>query len=240
MSGSLQSESGSTRGAPFGGVVAVLRSVTPSLPPLRQFVEPLLGFIGDWRQTPTPRDRASGEAAIVKIYTRKGDAGESGFFGGGRAPKDDPRFEALGALDELVACLGVAKAELADAGLKDRLTTIQGELYLAMAELASAGAPAAALPSDATSRLEAAIDELDARLPPLKDFVMPGESGASAALHVARTVCRRAERRVVSAGREGAGPSAVLVYLNRLSDLLFVMARAADHGEGDRTFKSAL
>jgi cob(I)alamin adenosyltransferase len=156
-------------------------------------------------------------------------------------------MEALGAVDELVASLGVARAEVGDADLKVRLTRIQSELYLLMSELASSGARSArsgavGLPADAVAELEGAIDALDASLPPLKDFVMPGESRASALLHVARTVCRRAERRVVAAERGSGAASEAVTYLNRLSDLLFVMARAADHdaGRGDRTFKSAL
>jgi cob(I)alamin adenosyltransferase len=190
----------------------------------------------------TPRRRRAGAAAIVKIYTRKGDAGETSLFSGERVAKDEPRMEALGGVDELVAGLGVAKAEIADQALRDRITAIQSELYLLLSELATSGPPRLALPADATARLEAAIDALEAGLPPLKDFVMPGESRASAALHVARTVCRRAERAVIAAGRAAPVPASAIVYLNRLSDLLFVMARTADHGAGgaDKTFKSAL
>lgn len=136
---------------------------------------------------------------------------------------------------------------MGDGPLAERITGIQGELYLAMAEIASANPergkpPAATLPADATARLEALIDSLEASLPPLKEFVLPGASRASAALHLARTVCRRAERDAVAAGRTAAIPASVVVYLNRLSDLLFVMARAVDHDRGgeDRTFKSAL
>ncbi len=184
---------------------------------------------------------------MVRIYTRKGDTGETSLFSGERVSKDEPRMEALGAVDELVASIGVAKIEAADADTKARLTKIQSELYLLMSELASSGAEGAraavvALPADAVGALERAIDALDAELPPLRDFVVPGESRASAALHVARTVCRRAERRVVAAGRAAPVAAEVVTYLNRLSDLLFVMARAADHHAGgtDRTFKSEL
>ncbi len=184
---------------------------------------------------------------MVRIYTRKGDTGEASLFGGERAPKDDARFEALGAVDELVACLGVAKAEVSLPMLRDELTAIQGELYLLLSDLGSARptgeAPAKALLSpDAAPRLEALIDGWDAELPPLKDFVMPGESRASAALHVARTVCRRAERRTVSARAAAVVPETAVVYLNRLSDLLFVLARLVDRDAGgrDRTFKSTL
>jgi cob(I)alamin adenosyltransferase len=188
--------------------------------------------------------RRPGDAAIVKIYTRKGDAGETSLFSGERVAKDEPRMEALGAVDELVAWLGVARAELADEALNGKVAAIQTELYLLLTELATSGPARMSLPADAAQKLEPSIDALDAALPPLKDFVMPGQSRASAALHVARTVCRRAERRVIAAGRAAPVPAHAVVYLNRLSDLLFVMARAADHGAGggggDRTFKSAL
>jgi cob(I)alamin adenosyltransferase len=187
------------------------------------------------------------EAAIAKIYTRTGDKGETGLFGGERAPKDDPRFEALGAVDELVAHLGVAKAEIVQPKLRDALTAIQGELYLLLSDLGSAksiGAEPAKvmLATESPKRLEALIDGWEAELPPLKDFVMPGESRASAALHVARTVCRRAERRTITARRAALIPDVAVVYLNRLSDLLFVLARLVDQnaGGGDRTFKSTL
>ncbi len=186
-----------------------------------------------------------GRLAITKIYTRKGDAGQTSLATGERLSKDEARIEAIGAVDELVAALGLARAEAPDAELGARLIALQSQLYLLMASL-SQSAPARAagleLPADAVAKLEEAIDGYDAALPPLKDFVMPGESRASAALHVARTTCRRAERRVVRAGTEAPGASAAVAYLNRLSDLLFVMARAADHDAGreDRTFKSAL
>lgn len=154
-----------------------------------------------------------------------------------------------------MAHLGVAKAEIAQPKLRDELTRIQGELYMLLADLGSARArdalppqdaprdlPEPMLPGAAPARLEGLIDAAEAELPPLKDFVMPGESRASSALHVARTVCRRAERRVISARRGALVAEVAVVYLNRLSDLLFVLARLVDQDAGgkERTFKSTL
>jgi len=195
-----------------------------------------------WPQT---LPHSMGEPAIVKIYTRKGDRGETSLYTGARVGKDCPNIDALGDVDELVAALGLAKAEIADADLAARVTTLQGELYLLMADLAAPGdgeAPASRLPADVVPRLESWIDEAESHLPPLKDFVMPGDARASAAMHLARAVCRRAERHVVAARRESAIPEAAVVYLNRLSDLLFVLARRADQlaGGADKTFKSTL
>lgn len=190
--------------------------------------------------------RETREAAIARIYTRKGDTGETSLFSGERAPKDDARFEALGAIDELVAALGLAKADISDDSVVVRISAIQGELYLALSQIAALGGtretPAPSLGADAVTRLEAEIDALDAQLPPLTEFVMPGESRASAALHLARTICRRAERRVATVARGAALGVDAPAYLNRLSDYLFVLARAVDHDSGgaDRTFKSTL
>jgi cob(I)alamin adenosyltransferase len=155
----------------------------------------------------------------------------------------------LGSIDELVAHLGLARAETDDDGLRRRLQTIQGELYLLLADIAAtaAGSPGAPrvtsrLPDDVIAILESYIDEYEAQLPPLRDFVMPGENHASATLHVARTVCRRAERRLTTIARAYPLAERIPAYLNRLSDLLFVMARIADHNAGtaDRVFKSAI
>jgi len=183
---------------------------------------------------------------MVKIYTRKGDQGFTGLLTGEHVAKDDPRLEALGAIDELVASLGAARAETQVAGTLTLLTAIQSELYLILADIASVAADGqrrpSALPKDVVAIMESVIDRHEAQLPPLREFVMPGESRASAALHLARTVCRRAERRVVSAARSYPLAERVPTYLNRLSDLLFVLARFEDHtaGGGDKTFKSAL
>ena len=178
----------------------------------------------------------------MRIYTRGGDKGRTSLFTGGRVDKDDTRIEALGSVDELVAVLGVAKAASADQTVRERLEAVQTELYLAMADIAGDAGGDGRLAADAVERLEQAIDALDAELPPLTDFVIPGASPASAALHQARTVCRRAERRVLTAARENDQPANVAVYLNRLSDLLFVLARWVDREQpgGARTFKQQL
>lgn len=171
------------------------------------------------------------------IYTRTGDEGETGLFGGGRVPKAHPRVEAYGAVDELNAVLGWAATTQADAGIARQLTRLQPDLFVIGAHLAR---PAAAegrrapelpdLPHERIAEMEASIDAAEGELPPLRNFVLPGGALPAAALHVTRTVCRRAERRVVAlAAREvGAVDPFVLVYLNRLSDLLFTLARLAN------------
>lgn len=169
----------------------------------------------------------------MRIYTGTGDQGTTGLFGGARVDKNDPRVEAYGAVDELNATLGVAIAHLEPGPLGERLSEIQGDLFTLGAELgcvpgkedrlglALIGAPDA-------KRLEALIDEAEGRLTPLKTFVLPGGTRAAAFLHQARTVCRRAERRVIAARALSPVRDEILVYLNRLSDLLFVLARDAN------------
>ena len=173
----------------------------------------------------------------MKIYTRTGDAGTTGLFGGGRVPKDEARVEAYGSVDELNACLGVVRAELREGEVSDWLAEIQSDLLRLGAELACAPGKEARLGlaligTDDATRLEVHIDASEVGLEPLKSFVLPGGSRAAASLHQARTVCRRAERRVLTAGRETKLRSEVLVYLKRLSDLLFVLARRANHEAG--------
>ncbi|HET7296447.1 MAG TPA: cob(I)yrinic acid a,c-diamide adenosyltransferase [Gemmatimonadales bacterium] len=175
----------------------------------------------------------------MKIYTRSGDGGETGLFGGGRVPKDHLRVAAYGAVDEVNAAIGFARA-LEPAGLADALLQgVQRDLFAIGGQLASpdpgkvARALAkAALDPGRVAALEAAIDAAEASLPPLEAFVIPGGSPKAAALHVARTVCRRAERGVVALGREASLPPGILPYLNRLSDLLFVLARSANAAAG--------
>lgn len=175
---------------------------------------------------------------MERIYTRTGDAGETGLFGGGRVSKASARIEACGQVDELNASLGVALAALQDAELRRRLEEIQPDLFALGAHLATP--PAAPgrrvpslppLPDGRIPQLERWIDEAEAELPPLDAFIMPGGSSGGAALHLARTVCRRAERRVVALAADPAAavPPAIRTYLNRLSDLLFVWARLANH-----------
>jgi cob(I)alamin adenosyltransferase len=174
----------------------------------------------------------------MKIYTRTGDQGETGLFGGPRVGKDELRLEACGTVDELNSFLGAARAETLPEGIDALLDRIQHELFEVGAELATVDPVAhgtRTIGALAIQGMEDAIDQYQARLPELAQFVLPGGSRAAAQLHVARAVCRRAERRVVSLVRgEGADKvSATLItYLNRLGDLLFVVARAASAAAG--------
>jgi cob(I)alamin adenosyltransferase len=168
----------------------------------------------------------------MKIYTRTGDRGETGLFGGPRVPKSHARVEAYGTVDELCSLLGWAAAQVGDLPVGEDIREIQGDLLVIGADLATPpGASENAttrvprLGDGAPRRLEARIDCLDETLPPLDRFILPGGDEGAAALQVCRTVCRRAERRsVMLAGEEDVNP-VILTYLNRLSDLLYVMAR---------------
>jgi cob(I)alamin adenosyltransferase len=173
----------------------------------------------------------------MKIYTKTGDDGETGLFAGPRVQKDDLRIEAYGAVDELNSVLGMARAEQPPVDIDQLLASIQNELFAVGAELATPD-PAkhgTDLIGDAhIAALEAAIDRYETGLEPLKQFILPGGTKAAAALHLARSVCRRAERRVVTLFDE---PDAhvserMIRYLNRLSDLLFVLSRAANSAAG--------
>jgi len=174
------------------------------------------------------------------IYTRSGDTGTTGLFGGGRVPKDHPRVVAYGEVDELNSTIGVALAFLPNKLLADTLSEVQNELFNIGAELASeSGAEKAANYARAftdagakTAALEHLMDELDAALPPLTTFILPSGSQAGALLHLCRTVCRRAERAVVTLGHQEQVNPDLARYLNRLSDLLFVMARHVNHADG--------
>jgi cob(I)alamin adenosyltransferase len=174
----------------------------------------------------------------MKIYTRRGDSGETDLFGSGRVPKDHIRVEAYGAVDELNATLGLCAAATPEADLREFVQTLQCGLFELGAYLATPEArhresmgmnePGAA----AIAALEARIDGFEAELAPLERFVLPGGTNSAGAFHLARTVCRRAERQAVALDRvESLAPSAV-TYLNRLSDLLFVLARVANHRAG--------
>jgi cob(I)alamin adenosyltransferase len=173
----------------------------------------------------------------MRIYTRTGDAGETALFDGTRVSKAEPRVEAYGAVDELNAWLGLVLSHDPGPDLAGMLEQIQGDLMALGAMLAdpkhriAARVEKAALATDDVARLERWIDALDGRLPPLRRFVLPGGSNAGSLLHLSRTVCRRAERRIVSLGSAEVDPIAV-TYVNRLSDLLFVMARAANARAG--------
>jgi cob(I)alamin adenosyltransferase len=173
----------------------------------------------------------------LKIYTKTGDRGETSLFDGTRVAKTHPRVAAYGEVDELQAAVGVAVAHGADAELAEMLVAIQRDLFALGARLADPAQRIAprvtkiVIDDASVARLEQWIDRLEATLTPLRHFILSGGSPGGAALHFARTVCRRAERAVLSLGAEAVEP-AVLVYLNRLSDLLFVMARAANHRAG--------
>ena len=169
----------------------------------------------------------------MRIYTGTGDQGTTGLFGGGRVEKDDPRVEAYGAVDETNACIGVVIAHLVPGPLTERLEGIQADLFRVGAELACLPGKEDRLgvvlvAEDDARRLEGFIDELEAQLEPLKTFILPGGSVAASFLHQARTVCRRAERRVIAARGESPVRDEIVVYLNRLSDLLFVLSREAN------------
>lgn len=170
----------------------------------------------------------------VPLYTRTGDVGDTALFGGGRVPKSAARVEAYGEVDELNAWLGAVRVETDDAQVIGWLGRIQRDLFALGASLADAGGRVAGrgakteLGDEAVRRLERWIDEADAEVPPLRTFILPGGSRPGAMLHVARTVCRRAERRIVSLGPEAVDPLH-LAYINRLSDLLFAIARLVNH-----------
>jgi len=173
----------------------------------------------------------------VKIYTKTGDSGETSLFDNSRVSKADPRVDAYGEVDEVNACLGAALAAGVDADITAVLTAIQKDLFAVGARLADPSSrianrvTKAAVTAQQTDMLEATIDRLESELPPLRRFILPGGSPAGSLLHLARTVCRRAERRVVGLGTDAIEPG-VVIYLNRLSDLLFVMARAVNHRAG--------
>jgi cob(I)alamin adenosyltransferase len=175
---------------------------------------------------------------VTRIYTRTGDGGETSLFGGGRVPKDDPRVRAYGTIDELNAVIGVTRAAGSPQEIDGILERLQHQLFDLGAELATpdrasqAAGHVARVTPERVLELEQDIDRFEVRLPPLRQFVLPGGTPAAAALHHARTVARRAEREIVRlAGREPINPE-LLKYVNRLSDLLFVLARAANQAAG--------
>jgi len=181
----------------------------------------------------------------MKIYTSTGDAGETGLFGGGRVAKDHPRVAAYGDVDELNSAIGLARATPPLDAFDELLDSIQRDLFAIGGHLATpdpekvAKALAKAALADArVLEFEQLMDAADQELPPLRAFVLPAGTPKAAALHLARTVCRRAERSVVSLAHTDPVPELFLVYLNRLSDLLFTLARLANHraGTGDTTW----
>jgi cob(I)alamin adenosyltransferase len=173
----------------------------------------------------------------VKIYTKTGDSGETSLFDGTRVSKTDPRVAAYGDVDELQAAIGVARATGLDPDLDEMCVTMQRDLFAVGARLADPSHKIAARVEKATitdahvTRLEGWIDRLDAEVPPLRHFILSGGGPPGAELHLARAICRRAERAVLAIG-SGAVEPVLVVYLNRVSDLLFMMARAANHRRG--------
>jgi cob(I)alamin adenosyltransferase len=174
-----------------------------------------------------------------KIYTKTGDEGDTGLFGGGRVPKDHPRVSAYGDIDELNAVIGMARSVEMMPRIDEVLAPVQRDLFALGALLATPDLEkmkeqlSKARISDARiAQMEQAIDDGEAELEPLKAFILPGGTPKAAALHVARTTCRRAERAVIHLQREAEIPQIVIIYLNRLSDLLFVLARVANRRAG--------
>jgi cob(I)alamin adenosyltransferase len=175
----------------------------------------------------------------MKIYTRTGDRGDTSLFGAGRVPKDHPRVAAYGDVDELNSVLGMVRATEPHDLFNPLLQFIQRDLFSIGGQLAAPDPTAVAkalakanLSPDRVSEFERVIDEAESELPPLRAFVLPAGSSKAAAFHLARTVCRRAERSVVRLARESEVPELFIVYLNRLSDLLFTLARLANHRAG--------
>lgn len=175
----------------------------------------------------------------MKIYTRTGDGGDTGLFGGGRVPKGHLRVEAYGTVDELNASLGISHEAVKDPEIRQRLGKIQQDLFVLGASLATPGAEDGTarpstpdLPLPRIGKMEAWIDEATDETPELRAFILPGGSRGAAAIHLARTVCRRAERAVVRLSVAEGVEEGVVMYLNRLSDLLFALARLENHRQG--------
>jgi cob(I)alamin adenosyltransferase len=167
---------------------------------------------------------------LSKIVTRTGDAGETGLGDGSRVAKDSPRIEAIGAVDELNSVLGVLLAESLPGAIATCLTDVQHDLFDLGGELSIPGY--AAVTDAHVTRIEAAVETFNADLAPLKEFILPGGTRAAALAHVARTVCRRAERTTIRLAAAEAVSEPSRIYLNRLSDLLFVLARAINRAAG--------
>ena len=173
----------------------------------------------------------------MKIYTKTGDRGDTRLFDGTKVRKYDDRVNAYGAIDEVNAFIGAAVSFLNDAALRDMLAAVQKDLFSVGAQLADPGFKQQTrgkfnLSPERITVLETAIDTFETELPPLRQFILSGGGQAGAMLHIARTVCRRAERQVVALSEKIDVNSDVIVYLNRLSDFLFVMARVVNHREG--------
>lgn len=172
---------------------------------------------------------------MARIYTRTGDKGETGLTGGARVPKDSLRVKAYGNVDELNSALGLARAFLKDKELDSLLGKLQNDLFVASAELASPGEGNRDVPrvrKEMIDALEQTIDKFQEELPPLTAFILPSGGQAGAILHFARSVARRAERSIVQLSKAENVSEHLIPYVNRLSDLLFVVARVANRREG--------
>ena len=167
---------------------------------------------------------------LSKIYTRTGDGGTTGLGNGERVAKDCPRIEAIGAVDELNCAIGRVLVHDLRETIRDCLQEIQHKLFDLGGELSIPGYQA--IREEDVAKLEAVLNEFNTQLPPLKEFILPGGGRAAADCHMARAICRRAERRVVSLARDEEVGDSVRVYLNRLSDLLFVLCRILARDEG--------
>ncbi len=168
----------------------------------------------------------------MAIYTRAGDKGETGLIGGKRVAKDDARIEATGQVDELSSVIGIVIAFSDDNELREMLTKIQRTLFVVGADLATPAGEKIAIPRlspSKVSEIEALIDKVDADLPKIESFILPGGSKTASLMHLARTICRKAERRVIALNRHEKVNEAIPIYLNRLSDLLFVLARRINY-----------
>jgi len=172
---------------------------------------------------------------LARIYTRTGDKGETGLVGGARVSKDSLRVEAYGNVDELNSVLGIVRAFLTDAELDHLLAELQGDLFVVGADLASTPSSQQRniprISSEKITAMERTIDKFEAELSPLKAFILPGGGVTGSLLHNARTVARRAERRIVTLSKTEAVNEELVPYMNRLSDLLFVLARVANRRE---------
>ena len=174
----------------------------------------------------------------MRIYTKTGDEGETGLFGGGRVLKSDPRVEAYGAVDELNSVLGYVLTRVSEARVREQLSLVQADLFAVGAHLATPSETRGrkpelpALPVERVAALERWIDSMEGDLPELRTFILPGGSEAGALVHMARAVARRAERRVIALGQSETVAREIVVYLNRLSDYLFVLARSINHAAG--------
>lgn len=174
----------------------------------------------------------------MKIYTKTGDGGQTSLFGGKRVWKDDLRIAAYGSIDELNALLGIAVCKIKNQELKEIVRSIQNDLFTVGSDLATpidkgnTGFIIPRIDDSFITKLELLIDKLDSNLPELKNFILPGGSIGASHLHLARTICRRAEREIVALSKNDKINSKLEIYVNRLSDLLFVLARAENHSGG--------